>query len=247
LAEAHLARAAIARKREFDWNATVVSSRRAITLNPTLEQAHFFTAAAYYHLGYMEESLIALEQGRRLQGPDEIESLRIEALVALFGGRFTATRTLLQEVSRRSSQSIGDTYLALAYYYTGSTDQGIAMLTNLASHRTAATAARAGAALAGVLAAEDRAARAREVLAHVVSGDYRDHHVAYSFGAAYAQLGDHAAAVRWLRTAADTGFPCLVWFERDPLLQPLRAGAAWAELLTHVRRVRESSLSGVER
>ena len=247
LAEAHLARAAIARKREFDWNATVVSSRRAITLNPTLEQAHFFTAAAYYHLGYMEESLIALEQGRRLQGPDEIESVRIEALVALFGGRFTPARTLLQEVSRRSSQSIGDTYLALAYYYTGSTDQGIAMLTNLASHRTAATAARAGAALAGVLAAEGQAARARDVLARVVSGDYRDHHVAYSFGAAYAQLGDHAAAVRWLRTAADTGFPCLVWFERDPLLQPVRAVASWTELLTHVRRVRESSLSSVDR
>jgi tetratricopeptide (TPR) repeat protein len=247
LAEAHLARAAIARKREFDWNTTVESSRRAITLNPTLEQAHFFTAAAYYHLGYMEESLIALENGRRLNGPDEIEPLRIEALVALFAGRFTAARTQLQEVSRRSSQTIGDTYLALAYYYTGSTDQGVAMLTTLAPHRSATTAARAGAALAGLLAAEGQPARAREALARVVESDYRDHHVAYSLGAAYAQLGDHDAAVRWLRTAADTGFPCLVWFERDPLLEPLQTPPTWSELLAHVRRTRESSLWSAQR
>ena len=47
LAEAHLARAAVARKREFDWNATVVASRRALALNPNLDQARFFVAAAY--------------------------------------------------------------------------------------------------------------------------------------------------------------------------------------------------------
>ena len=168
-------------------------------------------------------------------------------MVALFGGRFTAARTQLQEVSRRSSQAIGDTYLALAYYYTGSTDQGVAMLTTLASHRSATTAARAGAALAGVLAAEGHPARAREALARVVASEYRDHHVAYSLGAAYAQLGDHAAAMRWLRTAADTGFPCLVWFERDPLLEPLRTLSTWSELLTHVRSTRESSLWSAKR
>jgi DNA-binding winged helix-turn-helix (wHTH) protein/tetratricopeptide (TPR) repeat protein len=242
LAEAHLARAAVARKREFDWNLTMAASRRASTLNPTLEQAHFFTAAAYYHLGYMEEALIALERGRRLGGFDEIEAIRIEALVALFSGRFSAARAHLEDVSRRSSQTIGDTYLALAFYYTGNTDQGVTMLTRLASHHTAATAARAGAALAGVLAAEGRAASAEEALARVVSSEYRDHHVAYGLGAAYAQLGNAAAAVRWLRMAADTGFPCLVWFERDPLLAPLRSQTSWPELLSHVRRIRESSL-----
>jgi hypothetical protein len=42
--------------------------------------------------------------------------------------------------------------------------------------------------------------------------------------------------------AADTGFPCLVWFERDPLLAPLRSQTSWPELLSHVRRIRESSL-----
>ena len=154
LAEAHLARAAVARKREFDWNATITAGRRALVLNPNLDQARFFVAAAYYHNGYMEEALIEMEKGRSLHGVDVIEPIRIEALVALFSGSFAPARARLEEVSRLSSQAIGDTYLALAYYYSGSVERGRTMLESLASHSSASTAARAGAALAGVLAAQ---------------------------------------------------------------------------------------------
>jgi hypothetical protein len=76
---------------------------------------------------------------------------------------------------------------------------------------------------------------------------YRDHHVAYGLGAAYAQLGDAARASHWLRIAADTGFPCLPWFERDPLLEPLRGRDDYSELLAYVRARRDSSLSSDNR
>ena len=68
----------------------------------------------------------------------------------------------------------------------------------------------------------------------MLKADYRDHHVAYSLGAAYAQLGDTDQADRWLRTAVDTGFPCLPFFERDPLLEPLRHRSDFAALLEYV-------------
>lgn len=244
LAEAHLARAAVARKREFDWNATITAGRRALVLNPNLEQARFFVAAAFYHKGYMEEALSEMEKGRGLHGVDVIEPIRIEALVALFSGSFAPARAHLEEVSRLSSQAIGDTYLALAYYYSGSVDRGRAMLESLVSHRSASTAARAGAALAGILAAQGESPAARTHVDRVLKAEYRDHHVAYSLGAAYAQLGDLKESQRWLHTAADTGFPCLPWFERDPLLQPLRRLPEFSTLLEYVRERRESSRSG---
>lgn len=243
LAEAHLARAAVARKREFDWAATVESSRRALLLNPGLEQAYLFTAAAYYHLGYMDESRIAMERGLSLHGPDSVEPLRIEALIALFSGNFAPARARLEEVSRVSSQAIGDTYLALAYYYSGSEDRGRAMLESLSAASSASTSARAGVALAAVLAAQHDIAGARARLERVLRLDYRDHHVAYGFGAAYAQIGDDDQAFRWLRIAADTGFPCLPFFERDPLLEPIRHRPGYSELLSYVRTRRDASLS----
>jgi DNA-binding winged helix-turn-helix (wHTH) protein/tetratricopeptide (TPR) repeat protein len=240
LAEAHLARAAVARKREFDWETAILASRRALVLNPSLDQAHFFIAAAYYHLGYMEEALLEMERGRRLGGADLVEPLRIEALVALFSGRFAPAVAQLEEVSRRSSQPIGDTYLALGLYYSGNPDRAQRMLDSLKSNPSASTSARAGVARAAVLAARGDADAARRCLDDVLTHDYRDHHVAYGLGAAYAQLGDTTRAVQWLRTAADTGFPCLIWFERDPLLQPIRGLPPFADLLDHVRTVRQS-------
>ena len=246
LAEAHLARAMVARKREFDWSSAIAASRRALVLNPNLDQAHFISAAAYYHLGYMEEALIELDRGRRLRGLDVVEPMRIEALVALFSGNFAAARTHLEDVSRHSNLAIGDTYLAMAYYYTGNVERARPMLEALAKSSSASTATRAGAALAGLLAkAGDRQSALSEVR-RILASDYRDHHVAYGLGAAYTQLGQFDEAARWLGTAADTGFPCPIWFERDPLLEPLRQQPAFGAVMERVRLQRQAALSRVD-
>jgi len=62
-----------------------------------------------------------------------------------------------------------------------------------------------------------------------------DHHVAYSVGAAFAQLRDGSAALEWLERSADTGFPCYPWFARDPLLDPVRSDPRFARLLTRLK------------
>jgi DNA-binding winged helix-turn-helix (wHTH) protein/tetratricopeptide (TPR) repeat protein len=244
LAEAHLARAAVARKREFDWGAVMSASERALVLNPNLPQAHFFRAAALYHLGYMEDALTEIQQGRKLNSPDVVEAIRAEGLVQLFAGNFAPARTHLEEVSRLSSQAIGDVYLALAHYYSGSAERAETMLTALAGSGSASTASRASASLAGVLAARGNRTKAREEIERVLARDYRDHHVAYGIGVAFAQLGEFDSARRWLGTAIDTGFPCVVFYERDPLLEPLRQRPDFAKVLSHARERRELSMVG---
>ena len=67
-----------------------------------------------------------------------------------------------------------------------------------------------------------------------------DHHVAYSLGAAYAQLGDTIEAFRWLERAKSEGFPCLGWFSRDPLLAPIRSDPRYTRLIADLeQRVRD--------
>jgi DNA-binding winged helix-turn-helix (wHTH) protein/TolB-like protein len=231
LAEAHLARAAVLRKREFDWDETIAASHRALVLNPNLDQAHYFTAAAFYHLGLMDQAIGAVERGRRTGGVDLVEPARIEGLIALFSGDFAAAKSHLEEVSRRSSREIGDTYLALVHYYLGDVARARRMLEQLASEPSPATAARSRAALAAVAAASGDRDTARGLVDAVRGGKYVDHHVAYSIGTALAQLGDPEEAVAWLHKSADTGFPCAVWYSRDPLLDPLRVRPAFVALM----------------
>jgi hypothetical protein len=63
-----------------------------------------------------------------------------------------------------------------------------------------------------------------------------DHHVAYSLAAAFAQLGEADASLNWLQRAADTGFPCHPWFERDSLLAPVRGHPTYVDLLARIRQ-----------
>ncbi|MEJ7813147.1 MAG: hypothetical protein WKG32_22245, partial [Gemmatimonadaceae bacterium] len=73
------------------------------------------------------------------------------------------------------------------------------------------------------------------LLRAVQAGSYRDHHVAYGMGAAYAQLGDAPAAREWLARAATLGFPCYPLFARDPLLAPLRGDPEFRRFLEGLR------------
>jgi DNA-binding winged helix-turn-helix (wHTH) protein/TolB-like protein/tetratricopeptide (TPR) repeat protein len=230
--EAHVARAAVHRKREFDWEATIDASRRALVLNSNLDQPRYFIAAALYHQGLMAEALAEMERGRRTGGPDRVEPLRIAGLVALFSGDFAAARQRLEEVARHSNRAIADTYLALAYYYSGQVSRGRAMLEELTKESSASTSARSRVALAGLLGASGEPQAARQLVDSVLAGTYRDHHVEYGLGAAFAQLGEPRVAVGWLQKAADNGFPCATWYERDPLLAPLRQDPAFTSLLS---------------
>jgi DNA-binding winged helix-turn-helix (wHTH) protein/TolB-like protein len=241
LPEAHVARAAVSRKREFDWDATVASSRRALVLNPNLDQPRYYIATALYHQGLMAESLAEMERGRRTAGSDQIEPLRIAGLVALFSADFTQARQRLEDVARQSNRAIADTYLALAYYYSGERARARAMLEALTKEASASTAARSRVALAAVLGASGERHAARLLVDAVLADTYRDHHVEYGLGAALAQLGQSGAAVEWLRKSADHGFPCAIWYERDPLLQPVRSKPEFSTLLADLRARRNAT------
>ena len=111
----------------------------------------------------------------------------------------------------------------MASYYKGDATRAEAMLEQLALVSSASNSARARSTLASILAARGQRFPAAEIVQELTAGGYMDHHVAYSLGAAEAQLGRKEQAVGWLRRAADTGFPCHPWYARDPLLDPLRS------------------------
>jgi len=138
---------------------------------------------------------------------------------------------------------IGNAYLALAFYYTGEVARARRMLEELASDPSASTASRSGAALASVLAASGEVSAARAALARVEGSAYRDHHVAYNLGTAFAQLGDATQSLRWLRSAAETGFPCAIFYQRDPLLAPLRNHPEFTALVSELSARRDATAS----
>ena len=108
-----------------------------------------------------------------------------------------------------------------------------AMLSEL--HASTVSGRSADAVRASFLAADGHKTEAGELLRTVVSADVKEHHGNYSIGATYAQLGDHASALRWLKRSASEGFVCYPWYARDPLLNPLRHDPEFRQLLQDLR------------
>ena len=223
LAETHLALAAVYGKTDFNWKATIEESRRTLELDPNLDLPYAFLARAFYHLGLLELADRDLRAGLEIntENRNRVELLRTHGVVALLNGEYAQASSLLEEAEHLNGKPLFDAYLAQAHYYQGRAAHAEGLLDELRRSSSASAVARAQATLASFLAARGSRTQAEELLRAVLAGAYMDHHVAYSVGAAYAQLGQRDEALVWLRKASDTGFPCFPWYARDPLLHPL--------------------------
>ncbi len=182
-----------------------------------------------------------LPAGEEVNPANRVEPLRIRGSTEFFSGRFEDAQRHLTELRNLSPGPVSDWYLAQAMYYVGDHSGAEVMLANL--HGSAQAERRAQATLAGFLAAGGEKHRARALLSDVVNGGYMDHHVAYSLGAAYAQVAEPIEARRWLARAVNTGFPCYPWFERDPMLNPLRNDPEFQHLMAELRKSSDSAKS----
>jgi DNA-binding winged helix-turn-helix (wHTH) protein/TolB-like protein len=235
LAEAHLAiaNAAGTAYRGFDWHTVLAESEKALSLDPTLELGHLGRMRAFYHVGRFAEATEAAARARLLNPAPNVEIDRVAIAIELFEGRYTAAHEQAQALLARTDAPAVRNYLGLARYYLG--DVAGARETLASAKRAGQLDIRSQAALASVTAAARDTAEARRVIDFVLASGYMDHHVAYSIGAAYAQLGMIERSIEWLDRAATTGFSCQPWFARDPLLVPIRNDPAFLRLMDRMR------------
>jgi Tfp pilus assembly protein PilF len=233
LAEAHEARASVARNLEFDWQLTINESDRALALNPSLEMPHFYRAAAFYHFGLFDRARNEIDLGMENNPVSRVEPLRLLGTTALLGSQFAEAESALRSAQELTSSQVISTYLAQAVYNRGKKNEAEEILAGVTASGQARR--RAQAILASYLAARNEPGKARTLIADVLAGSYMDHHVAYSLGIALAHLGDLAEARRWLNRAASEGFPCYPWYVNDPLIQPLKSDPAFQELMRQLR------------
>jgi DNA-binding winged helix-turn-helix (wHTH) protein/TolB-like protein len=235
LAEAHLAiaHAAGTQYRGFNWNVVFRETAAALELDASLDLAHVARVRAYYHLGLFDEASREARLARALNPNPSIETERLEVALHLYRGDFERAAERASGLLKRTDAPAIRYYLGLAWYYLGDTAAAIAMLATV--QRGGQLDVRSQAALASVEAAIGARDDAHRRIERIVGGPYMDHHVAYSVAATYAQLGDADASIVWLMQAADTGFPCTPWFERDTLLAPVRKDDRFVQLVARLR------------
>lgn len=239
-AVAHLARGRLlwTPANRFPHEKAIREYRRALEINPNLNEARNQLALVYCHIGAFDE---ALEEARRASEGDPNNNMAQfrTGQTLNFQGKYREALSVLRAIPDAANPALVGYQIAWALFNLGEKEEAEAMLARLLrdypedpgglyTSVQAVMAASAG---------EDRRAEDQIRLAiHRGKGFGHFHHTAYHIGCAYALMDKPGPAVRWLKAAADDGFPCYPLFEKDANLNPLRRDPRFISLLRDLKR-----------
>jgi TolB-like protein/DNA-binding winged helix-turn-helix (wHTH) protein len=239
LADAYLARGIMlwTHRNGFPHDRAIGEIKRAAELDPNLAEAHHELAKIYLHVGLLEKAEEELHLALQLE-PTNVGVLYRIAVAQLDELKPQEALHGL-EGTRAFAPDLWTYQMAFALFQLGRKQEAADLIRDYLQSN-ARDQGGVGNAMQALLYADAGKADLAEksIEAAIRSGkDFGHfHHAAYTIGATYALLNRPEDAVRWLRAAADDGFPCYALYARDPTLDSLRNHPRFVDLMADLTR-----------
>jgi len=240
LAVAHLARGRIlwTPANRFPHENAIREYRRALTLNPSLDEARNQLALVYCHIGAFDEALQESHKAITTNPNNNLAQLRIGQTLN-FQGKYDQALSVLRAIPKEANPALVGYQIAWALFNLGKKEEASATLEQLLND-SPEDSGGLFTSVQAVLAASAGQERLAEVKIKSAlergKGFGHFHHTAYHIACAYALMNKPEQAIRWLEVAANDGFPCYPLFEKDPNLNNLRQDARFVTLLAKLRQ-----------
>jgi tetratricopeptide (TPR) repeat protein len=226
LGEAHLARGRLlwTPSNHFPHDKVIQEYRRALSLNPGLDEARNQLALVYGHVGLLDESLQEVEKALATNPGNKLARFR-EGEMLLFQGKHEEALTALRNVPEEVNPALIGHQIVLALFNLGRKDEATATLEQFLrdypdDNRGLYTSLQA---MMAASAGQERIMEEKiQSAIDKGKGFGHFHHTAYHIACAYALMNKPEAAIKWLETAAEGGFPCYPLFAKDQNLNNLR-------------------------
>lgn len=242
LADAYLARGMIywTHRNGFPHEQAIREIKHAVELDPNLAEAHHQLAMIFLHVGLLEKAEQELQTAQQLEPTNMGVRYRI-AVTLLDEGKPQEAMAGL-EGTRSFSPELWSYQMAFALFQLGRKDEAAA-LTKVYLREHPRDQGGVGNAIQALLYADagQTAQTERSIQAAIQKGkDFGHfHHAAYTIGAAYALLNRPEDAMRWLRAAAEDGFPCYPLYEHDHSLDKLRQNPEFQQFMASLKKQRD--------
>jgi len=235
LAEGHWVRARLfwGATRQFAHEQSVREDRRALELNPNLEEAHGHLGFIYLHVGLLDEAAAEFENAMAINPEQRLLLDRI-GQVRLIQGRYEEALQLMRAIPPTLQPTIQQYDLAWALMALGKDAEASALVErSLREHPEdrggviTSTRAILRARRGDVLGAE------ADIQLAIPKGEnyVHFHHTEYNIAVTYAVLRRPMAALPWLQRTVRDGWPCYPLFAGDPRLDPIRGTPAFIAFL----------------
>jgi serine/threonine protein kinase/tetratricopeptide (TPR) repeat protein len=239
LAEAYLARGRLlwTPSNHFPHDQAIQEYRRALALNPSLDEARNQLAVVLGHVGLVDEALAELDQALKTNPGNTLARFRVGE-VLLFKGEHEKALAALRNVPAETNPSLVGHQIVLTLFDLGRKEEAAATLEKFQKdypedNRGLFTSLQA------MLAAADGQPRVAEEKIKLAiergKGFGHFHHTAYHIACAYALMNRKEEAIKWLESAADNGFPCYVLFATDHNLDSLRQHHRFQQFMARMK------------
>jgi tetratricopeptide (TPR) repeat protein len=236
--EAYLARGDLlwTQSQRFAHERAVQEFRRALAINPNSDQAHRRLARVFVHLGFFEEALEHANIALKIN-PSNAQALNTRAQALLWMGNDEAALEMLLGMPGPVLPELVEANTVFALIRLNRREEAWVQVRKALStfpHDPSGNLPGVEA----ILSAESEPHKAEAFIQNVTNrtGVNPSHHAAYFAAAALARMGRAEQAVRWLRDAAATGFPCYALFARDPTLDPIRGAPVFQAFLSDLQK-----------
>jgi tetratricopeptide (TPR) repeat protein len=242
VAEAYLARGDLlwTHAHRFAHARAVQEFRRAVDLKPDSDQGHRRLARVYVHVGLFDDALRHAAIALAIN-PSNAQALNSRAQALLWMGRDEDALDVLLSIPGPVLPELVEANIAFALLRLGKRDDAWVQLRR-AQHKYPNDPSGTLAGIEAMLLAESDPLKARELIENVARRKpiNPSHHAAYFAGSAWARMGRAEEAVKSLREAADTGFPCYPLFAQDPNLDPVRQDPRFQAFLAEMQKQSDS-------
>jgi serine/threonine protein kinase/TolB-like protein len=209
--------------------------RSALRDSPNNAEAHWELGYAYRFAGMLEESVVECEKARQNNPQVKLNSSAMNSYLYL--GQYAK---FLQSLPVNDSVYI-IFYRGFGEYYLNNRDQAAADFDRAFARDSSLLPAMVGKALSYSIKHDN--ANGLKLLQQtedkIEERGVSDPEGIYKVAQAYAVLGDKTSALHMLRHSIGGGFFCYPYFERDPLLQSLRAESEFQSLMNQARQRHE--------
>jgi TolB-like protein/Flp pilus assembly protein TadD len=244
LAVAYLARGRIlwTPANHFPHEKAIREYRRALTLNPNLDEARNQLALVYCHIGAFDEALQESHKAVTTNPNNNLAEFRIGQTLN-FQGKYEQALSVLRAIPQEVNPALVGHQIAWALFNLGRTEEASATLEKLLRdypEDNGGLFTSVQAVLAASAGQEHRAEDKIQLAVERGKGFGHFHHTAYHIACAYALMNKPAQSMKWLEAAAEDGFPCYPLFEKDANLNNLRQYPRFVSFLVKQKQQWES-------
>ena len=229
----------------FPHEKAIMEYRRALTLDPTLDEARNQLALVYCHIGAFDEALREAREAVETNPNNNLAQLRIGQTLN-FQGRYEEALSVLRAIPQEVNPALIGHQVAWALFNLGRGEEAAAVLEQLLRDYPEDSGGLYTSMQAVLAASAGQERTAEEKIKSAIErgkGYGHFHHTAYHIACAYARMSKPEQAMKWLEMAAQDGFPCYPLFEKDTNLDSLRQDARFAAFLAKLRQQWESYMS----